>query len=59
MEWEWKVNIGNVLSLAMLLVTLVTLHTQNIRRIAKIEEQLSIMYGWFKANVVNRREEGD
>jgi hypothetical protein len=59
MEWEWKINIGNVLSLAALLVTLVTLHTQNIRRIAKIEEQLDIMYGWFKSTVVNRREEGD
>lgn len=51
MTFDWTINVGGVIALASLIVTLFTLHASNIRRIAKMEEKIDVMYTWWKRQI--------
>lgn len=59
MKFEWTVNIGNILTVVGLFVGFYVAHIQNIKKLAKIEEQVSLMYSWFRTKIVNYRERDD
>lgn len=55
----WKLDLGNVLTIGILVVALVTLHVQNVARIEAstrlmqdLKTKMDLIYGWFQAHVV-------
>ncbi len=61
MTWDSTINLGNVLTLGALILSFAvmhknnqTMHEANIARMAKIEERLTLIYGWFRASVIHR-----
>jgi hypothetical protein len=53
MQFEWTVNIGNLLTAAVLLAGFLKAHQQNIKKLASIEERVDMMFRWFTAQVIN------
>ena len=59
----WDVNFGNLLTIALLMLSFWAAHITNVRRIQKsaaewqeMKTKLSIIYEWFAHNVVGRGE---
>jgi hypothetical protein len=58
-EAFWKLDLGNVLTIGILTVALVTLHIQNVQRIEKssrlmqdLQTKMDVMFHWFQDHVV-------
>lgn len=43
-----NVDLGSILAALSIIVTLVVLHVSNVRRIARMEERVELMYQWWK-----------
>lgn len=50
MHFEWTINLGNVVSVAILITGFYKAHIQNVKRLDKIESELDIVFEWFKKN---------
>jgi len=57
MELDWKISIGNILTAAGLLIGFLLAHNQNIRRLARIEERLNLMYRWWQNHWLGIRQD--
>ena len=55
MHFDWTISVGNILTAGGLLIGFYIAHTQNIKKLASIEERVGMMYEWFTRNIVNRR----
>jgi hypothetical protein len=48
MKFDLTINLGNILSIAAMIVTLYGFHIQNVKRFMKLEFQVSQMWGSFR-----------
>ena len=53
------INIGNILTASILLIGFVGAHIQNQKRLAKIEERLTLMYSWWTRHIVYSKGSGE
>ena len=56
MQFEWTVNVGNLLTALVLLAGFVAAHQQNIKKLAAIEERVDMMFKWFTNQVINHKQ---
>ena len=56
---EWTLNMPQLIEVGTFLLTLIVLHTTNVRRLQKIETRVEMIYEWFMRHIVDgkpRRE---
>lgn len=54
MQFEWKINLGDVVAVLGVLVTVFTMHTQNIKRITELETKIEMMFRWFQRRIIDK-----
>ena len=59
MQFEWKINLGDVVAVVGVLITVFTMHSQNIKRITELETKIEMMFDWFRNRVMNQQHSGD
>ncbi len=52
MHFDSTVSLGNLVTLAVFVLTLFKLHTDNIRLMTRMETKLDMMWKWFQNNMV-------
>jgi len=55
--FNWDITAGNVLTVIGIIVSFFVAHTQNVRRLERIETKLQLVYDWFKDHVINGKRE--
>lgn len=53
MTFDWNVSVGNLITALVLLIGFLRAHQQNIKRLAAIEEQVNMMFAWFRNRIIN------
>ncbi len=57
MKFDWSINMGNILTAAILLVGFITAHMQNVRKLQDIETKVGIMFRWFNRRIIGSNGE--
>ena len=57
MNFDFTINVGNVIAGVVLIVSFVVAHTQNVKRLQDIETKVGMIYTWFFNTVITRKEE--
>jgi hypothetical protein len=55
-KFSLDLSLGNVISLAMFLITLYTLHRTNTKRLDSMESKFDIVYEWFCRHIFKESE---
>lgn len=56
MKFDLDLSLGNIISLAMFLITLYSLHKSNTKRLDSMEAKFDILYKWFCEHIINKDE---
>jgi hypothetical protein len=48
MKFNWEINLGNLIAVAAMMITLYGFHMSNVKRFLKLEFQVRQMWGSFR-----------
>ena len=54
MHFDFTINIGNVVSVATLVVTFYVSHVRAIRHLENLDTKVNLVFDWFQKNVINK-----
>lgn len=52
-HFEPTIDLGSILAASSLIISLLVMHSKNIKRITEMEIKINTMYKWFEENVIN------